>query len=49
MLTMLPLGGSSSLVISGLREEDAGDYVCQISLLDGILSVQHSLDILGQC
>ena len=48
VMMVLPLGGASSLVISGLTEQDAGDYVCQISLLGGLLSVQHSLDVLGE-
>jgi len=39
-------GGSSSLVISSLREGDAGEYVCQISLLGGMLAVRHNLDVL---
>jgi len=39
-------GGKSTLVISSLTEKDAGEYVCQLSLMDGILSVQHTLDIL---
>jgi len=39
-------GGTSSLVISSVTEQDAGEYVCQLSTLDGIISVQHSLDIM---
>ena len=37
----------SRLEISSLRDSDAGEYVCQLSLLTGLLSVQHTLDVLG--
>ena len=40
-------GGVSRLEISSLRDSDAGEYVCQLSLLTGLLSVQHTLDVLG--
>ena len=40
-------GGVSRLEISSLRDSDAGDYVCQLSLLAGLLSLQHTLDVLG--
>lgn len=39
-------GGVSRLEISSLRDSDAGDYVCQLSLLAGLLSLQHTLDVL---
>jgi len=39
-------GGVSRLEISSLRDSDAGEYVCQLSLLTGLLSVQHTLDVL---
>lgn len=38
--------GVNSLVIKHITEHDAGDYVCQISILNDILSVQHTLDVL---
>ena len=40
-------GGVSRLEISTLRDSDAGEYVCQLSLLTGLLSLQHKLDVLG--
>ena len=40
-------GGVSRLEISSLRDSDAGEYVCQLSLLTGLLSLQHTLDVLG--
>ena len=43
-----PSGGSSSLVISGLRSEDKGAYVCQLSTIDGLISTTHTLDVLGE-
>ena len=47
-LSVSSLGGSStSLVISSLTDSDAGQYVCQVALLDGLLSVSHSLDVLS--
>jgi len=39
-------GGVSRLEISSLRDSDAGEYVCQLSLLTGLLSLQHTLDVL---
>ena len=40
-------GGVSRLEISSLRDSDAGEYVCQLSLLTGLLSLHHTLDVLG--
>lgn len=36
----------TTLVINRITEQDAGEYVCQISVLNDILSVQHSLNVL---
>merc|ERR1719228_1857801 len=38
--------GVNSLVIKHISEHDVGEYVCQISILNDILSVQHTLDVL---
>jgi len=38
--------GVNTLVIKDISELDAGDYVCQISVPNDILSVEHKLDVL---
>lgn len=38
--------GVNTLVIKHISEHDAGEYVCQISILNDILSVKHTLDVL---
>ena len=40
--------GVNSLVIRDINPQDAGEYVCQISVPNDILSVQHTLDVLGR-
>jgi len=37
--------GVNTLVIKEITELDAGEYVCQISIPNDILSVQHTLDV----